>query len=337
MRCFALAQAWQDSGGDCIFAMAESTPAVERRLREKGMKVERLTTGVATAEDAKQTGHLADKENAAWIVVDGYQFRSAYQSAIKAAGFKLLFVDDNVHAETYSADLVLNQNIHANASLYAKREPSTRLLLGPRYAMLRREFRRWRNWQREIPRRGRKVLVTMGGSDPNNVTTRVIEAIRQLANPGLETAVLVGGSNPHLCSVQASLPKESMRLITDADNVAEWMTWADVAVAGAGTTIWEMCFLGLPSILLVLADNQQGAAAAADKMGFAWSVGSGTEMTASVIAGKLTELFNSSDQRTSQSEKGQTLVDGRGAERVVDAMRDIERDTPLNRDWVINS
>ncbi|MGA7930415.1 MAG: hypothetical protein WCA20_31015, partial [Candidatus Sulfotelmatobacter sp.] len=100
MRCFALAQAWQDSGGHCIFAMAESTPAVERRLREKGMKVEQLTAGVGTAEDAKQTGHLADKENAVWIVVDGYQFRSAYQSAIKAAGFKLLFVDDNGHAET---------------------------------------------------------------------------------------------------------------------------------------------------------------------------------------------------------------------------------------------
>jgi hypothetical protein len=72
-------------------------------------------------------------------------------------------------------------------------------------------------------------------------------------------------------------------------------------------------------------------------MGFAWSVGSGTEMTASVIAGKLTELFNSSDQRTSQSEKGRKLVDGRGAERVVQAMRDIERDTPLNWDWVITS
>ena len=234
--------------------MAESTPAVERRLQEEGMVVERLTARVGTAEDAKETGHLAGKKDAAWIVVDGYPFGSAYQLAIKAAGFRLLFVDDNVHAETYSADLVLNQNIHANASRYAKREPSTRLLLGPRYAMLRREFRRWRNWQREIPASGRKILVTMGGSDPNNLTARVIEAIRQLSNPDLETAVLVGGSNPHLRSVEASIQKESMRLIADATNVPELMTWADGAVAGAGTTFWEMCFLGLPGILLVLAE-----------------------------------------------------------------------------------
>jgi len=198
------------------------------------------------------------------------------------------------------------------------------LLLGPRYAMLRREFRQWRTWQREIPATGRKILVTMGGSDPNNLTTRVIEAIRQLSNPSLETVVLVGGSNPHFCSVEALIQKESMRLITDASNVPEWMTWADVAVSGAGTTFWEMCFLGLPGILLVLAENQKNVAAAADKMGIAWSLGRGTEVSASVIAGKLAELLNSADQRTSQSEKGRKLVDGRGAERVVAFLSDLE-------------
>jgi UDP-2,4-diacetamido-2,4,6-trideoxy-beta-L-altropyranose hydrolase len=326
MRCLALAQSWQDSGGQCIFAMTESTPAVEQHLREGGMRVEQLTASAGTAEDAKQTGHLAGKENAAWIVVDGYQFCAAYQLAIKAAGFKLLFIDDNVDSEPYSADLVLNQNIHASASLYARREPSTRLLLGPRYAMLRREFRQWRNWRREIPATGRKILLTMGGSDPNNLTARVIEAIRQLSNSGLETAVLVGGSNPHLQSVEASIraQKQGMRLIIGASNVGEWMTWADVAIAGAGTTVWEMCFLGLPAILLVLAANQESVAAEADKMGIAWNLGPGTNATASVIAGKLEELLNSDDRRKSQSEKGRELVDGRGAERVIAFLSDLE-------------
>ena len=335
MRCFALAQAWQDSGGHCIFAMAESTPAVERRLLENGMEVVRLTAGGGSAEDAKETGHIAAKENAPWIVVDGYQFRSAYQSAIKEAGFKLLFIDDNVHAESYSADLVLNQNIHAKASLYANREPSTRLLLGPRYAMLRREFRRWRNWQREIPATGRKILVTMGGSDPNNLTAKAIDAIRKVSSPGLETVILVGGSNPHLCSVEATIQKESMRLIADAADVPEWMTWADVAVAGAGTTFWEMCFLGLPGILLVIAENQASVAAAADKMGSAWSMGEGTEATSSAIAGKLVELLNSKEQRTSQSEKGRELVDGRGAERVVAFLSDFELRRTVETDCAV--
>lgn len=323
MRCLALAQAWQDAGGHCVFAMAESTPAVERRLQEEGMEVEPLHATAGTAEDAKHTGQLAGKKNAAWTVVDGYRFGSSYQLAIRAAGFKLLFLDDNVHAETYSADLVLNQNIHATAGLYASREPNTRLLLGPRYAMLRREFRRWRNWKRELPARGRKILVTMGGSDPNNLTAKVIEAVRQVSAPDLEMVVLVGGSNPHLRLAEASVRRDSMRLITDTPDVTDWMTWADVAIAGAGTTFWEMCFLGLPGILLVLAENQEGVAAAADKMGISWSLGSGSEVSASSIADKLAELLNSNDIRASQSSEGRKLVDGRGAERVIAFLSDL--------------
>jgi UDP-2,4-diacetamido-2,4,6-trideoxy-beta-L-altropyranose hydrolase len=341
MRCLALAQAWQGAGGQCVFAMAESTPALERRLRAEGMERQQLTAAAGTAEDATQTQHLAGEKCAAWIVVDGYQFGSEYQLSIKSAGFKLLFVDDNIHAENYSADLVLNQNLHATVNLYAKSEPYTRLLLGPRYAMLRRDFLGWRNWRREIPAIGGKILVTMGGSDPNNLTTRVIEAIRQLPNPNLETVVLLGGSNPHLRSVQAARgeSQQSMRLITDATNMAEWMAWADVAVAGAGTTFWEMCFLGLPGILLVLAENQRGVAAAAEKMGIAYSLGEAAEVSAPAIGGRLSELLNSHDKRKSQSEKGRTLVDGRGAERVVaflsglELRRTVESDCEVFWEW----
>jgi len=334
MRCLALAQAWQDTGGQSIFAMAESTPALEQRLRDEGMEIQPLTAAAGSAEDAKQTRHIAAEQGAAWIVVDGYQFGSEYQLAIKSAGFKLLFVDDNVHAQIYSADLVLNQNIHAATNLYAKREPYTRLLLGPRYAMLRRHFRGWRNWRRQVSASGRKILVTMGGSDPNNLTSRVIEAIWQVPNHDLETVVLLGGSNPHLRSVKAATGEhqQSMRLITDAANMAEWMAWADVAVAGAGTTFWEMCFLGLPGILLVIAGNQQRVAATADQMGIACSLGDAAEVSASAIAGKLAALLNSYEKRSSQSERGRALVDGRGAERVVAFLSDLELRRTLESD-----
>jgi len=326
MRCLALAQAWQDAGGQCVFVMAESTPALERRLRDEGMKIQPLAVSAGSLQDAKQTKDIASEQGVRWIVVDGYQFGAEYQQAIKSGGFKLLFVDDNVHAESYSADLVLNQNMHASASLYAKREPYTRLLLGPRYAMLRRDFCGWRDWRRQISASGRKILVTMGGSDPNNLTSRVIEAIRQVPTQDLETVVLLGGSNPHLQAVKAAIgaDQRSMRLITDAENMAEWMAWADVAVAGAGTTFWEMCLLGLPSVLLVLAENQRGVAAAAEEMGLACSLGDAAEASAPAIGSKLADLLNSYEKRSSQSEKGRALVDGRGAERVLAFLSDLE-------------
>jgi UDP-2,4-diacetamido-2,4,6-trideoxy-beta-L-altropyranose hydrolase len=324
MRCLALAQAWQDAGGKPVFAMAGFTLAIVKRIKEEGIEVEHLAAVTGAAEDAHETVQLASRKNANWIIVDGYQFGPDYQRAIKAAGFKLLFIDDYAHAAPYSADLVLNQNLQANRDLYSKRDPSTQLLLGPRYAMLRREFRPWRSWRREIPAVGRKILVTMGGSDPDNSTAKVIEAIASLGGLDLETTVLVGGSNPHLRDVEALINHESMRLITDTTCVPDLMTWADVAITGAGTTFWEMCFLGLPGILLVLAENQQGVAAVAEKMGIARNLGKGSEVSASFLAEKLIQLLRSSDTRRSQSEKGRDLIDGRGAGRVFAFLSDLE-------------
>ena len=98
------------------------------------------------------------------MVVDGYQFDAAYHKTLRDAGRKLLALDDNGDAGYYWADLVLNQNIHAQADWYAHRAPDTRLLLGTRYALLRREFLRWRGWQRDTPETAAKVMVTLAAA-----------------------------------------------------------------------------------------------------------------------------------------------------------------------------
>jgi UDP-2,4-diacetamido-2,4,6-trideoxy-beta-L-altropyranose hydrolase len=324
MRCLALAQVWQDTGGCAVFAMAQTTPAVEERLQREKIKVVQRKAEPGSGDDAQQTVVLARENQAAWVVIDGYCFGADYQTALKDAGLKVLFIDDNGHAGHYSADIVLNQNAHAGESLYRSREVSTQLLLGPRFAVLRREFAAWRGWKREIPKTARNVLVTMGGSDPDNLTAKVIEAIRELANPELETAILVGGSNPHLPAVEAAAKKDSMRVTVDAANIPELMAWADVAVAGAGTTFWEICFLGLPAILLTLAENQNAVALAGEGMGTAWSLGNGGDVSACDIAGKLAQLIDSREVRSRQSEQGRRLVDGRGAERVLAFLSDLE-------------
>src|SRR5271169_5127044 len=164
MRCLALAQAWHDGGGRAVFAMADATPAVEERLQSEGFEVTRLVVRVGSVADAEETAKLAHQHNASWAVVDGYGFGAEYQANLKSRGLKVLFIDDNGHAGHYSADLVLNQNVYAEEAPYRSRGLSTKLLLGPRFAMLRREFAAWREWRRENPAIVRKVLVTMGGS-----------------------------------------------------------------------------------------------------------------------------------------------------------------------------
>jgi UDP-2,4-diacetamido-2,4,6-trideoxy-beta-L-altropyranose hydrolase len=323
MRCLALAQAWQDAGGDAVFVMAQSTPAIEERLREYAVTIETFQQVPGSVEDAQASIEAARACGAKWIVVDGYQFGADYQKGLKKAGLKVLFVDDTGHAEHYLADLVLNQNAHAIAEMYRSRGGNTRLLLGPRYALLRREFASQRNFRREIPAIGRKVLVTMGGSDPENLTSRVIEALTLIEMPELEAVVVAGGSNPHLESLRAATARlgAGVRLLSNVDNMAEWMIWADVAVSAAGTICWEMCLLGLPSLLIDIAPNQTPVAEKLHRLGAAIHFGNAANAVPKTIAASLQELILSKESRATISRKAAELVDGRGAERVVEAIR----------------
>jgi len=321
MRCLALAQAWKDGGGNAIFVMADATPAVEERLRNEGFEVARVAVLVGSAADAEETAERAHHHGASWVVVDGYEFGAEYQASLKSRGLKVLFIDDNGHAGHYSADLVLNQNAHAREAFYPRRDASTRLLLGPRFAMLRREFTSWRGWKREIPEVARRVLVTMGGSDPDNVTERVVRAI--LAQPSLKAIVVVGGSNPHLLQLRELVvgAQQNVQLVENVPNMPELMSKTDVAISGAGTTSLEMCFLGLPALLIVLADNQRSAAEELNRRGAAINLGEGEEIRPSTFSSHLTHLISSQGARKAMSARSRELVDGYGAERVVRALQ----------------
>jgi UDP-2,4-diacetamido-2,4,6-trideoxy-beta-L-altropyranose hydrolase len=321
MRCLALAQAWQDAGGRAIFAMAETTPSLVQRLQDESIEIRRIEAQLGSDEDASVTVGMANTTNPDWIVVDGYHFGADYQAALKDAGLKVLFVDDNGHGGRYCADVVLNQNAHADESLYPNLGAATRLLLGPRFAMLRREFKSWSGWKRDIPGIARRVLVTMGGSDPDNFTQEVIQII--LNTPDLSATVVVGGSNPHVFRLQeivASAPRD-VKLVGNATNMPELIAESDLAVAGAGTTSWEMCFLGLPALLIVLADNQQNNAKELSRRGVAINLGASSGIEPSTLASHLTGLVHSRDTRKAISERGRSLIDGRGAERVVRALQ----------------
>src|SRR5689334_24006081 len=194
MRCLALAQAWQDLGGRVVFAMTEVTPSVQARLRSEDASLIQFSGTAGTLDDARQTVDSASKYQAKWVVVDGYQFGTDYQRALADSGLKSLFVDDNGHCDYYSANVVLNQNVYADEAAYVKRATHTKLLLGLRYAMLRREYSNMQAWQRFVPEVARKVLITMGGSDPMNLSVRILRALPNIGIEGFATKLVIGGS-----------------------------------------------------------------------------------------------------------------------------------------------
>ncbi len=319
MRCLALAQALQDEGGEAIFGLATHTPNLESRLKSEGMKVVHLDVELGSVEDATETSALAHSCSCQWVVVDGYHFRGEYQRRIKGAGLSLLFIDDYGHAEHYCADFVLNQNVYAHEGLYQNRESYTKLLLGTKYVLLRREFWQWQGWVREIPAVARKILVTLGGADPDNVTLKVIQALQEVTVEGLEAIVVVGGSNPHYEKLLAVVEKSEVliELRRNVTNMPELMAWADVAIAAGGSTTWELAFMGLPSLLIVLADNQKAIVDRLNSVEVAVSLGWHYFVSGSLILRKVGQLTKDEKRRSQMAKLSQDLIDGDGGDRVL--------------------
>lgn len=319
MRCLALAQAWQTSGGKAIFAVATELGRLQQRVRDEGIAIHLLSVALGSIEDGVKTIALAKQLGANWLVVDGYDFDARYQQQIKAAGLKLLFIDDYGHATHYYADLVLNQNVCADERLYANREPDTQLLLGTRYVLLRQEFLSWQTWQRQIPKIAKKVLVTLGGGDPDNVTLKVINALQQVEVQALEVVVVVGGSNPHYEQLKtvAQQSQVSISLQQNVTNMPELMAWADVAIAAGGSTNWELAFMGLPSIIVVLADNQRAIAQKLAELGAAVSLGWHEQVSPEQIAASIAQICLSKRLRYNIYQSSQNLANAKGQLKVL--------------------
>ena len=324
MRCLALAEHWRRAKGQVMFACSEIGRALEARLTSQGFVVHHLSASPGSADDAPETIRLAQRVSPAvsrlWLIADGYHFGADYQRTVKEAGLHALVVDDYGHSEHYYADYVLNQNLHADAGLYASREPRTRLMLGTRYVLLRQQFLAYRGHERTIPAIARKVLVTLGGADPGNITGMVLDALRGL---DVEARIVVGGSNPHLEDLQAQASRLGPRisLVVDTTEMPALMAWADVAIAAGGSTSWELAFMGLPSLVLVLADNQRDVAARLEEQGVSVNLGPPSALTARPIAVSTEALLKDEARRATMSSLGRSLVDGDGAARVVTRLR----------------
>jgi UDP-2,4-diacetamido-2,4,6-trideoxy-beta-L-altropyranose hydrolase len=298
--------------------MAMNMPSLKARLESLGIDVIEISAGMGSLDDVAQTVQIAKDLSASWIVVDGYHFSAKYQQTIKNSGAHLLLIDDQSSSDHYYADIVLNQNLHADESKYSSREPYTSLLLGTRYVLLREEFSKWKGWKREIPEVAQNLLVTLGGSDIGNITEKVVRAIGQIKFDKLEV-VIVGPNNSYYeeleCLVQKS--KAKIQLRKNVTDMSELMAWADVAVSAGGTTAWELAFMGLPMLTIALADNQSPVVEELSRVGAAVNLGWHQNISLDEVAEAISKLLRDASVRGEMSRRAQTLVDGMGADRVI--------------------
>ena len=328
MRCLALAEVWQERDGDVTFAMSEGAPLIEPRLRHGRLEAISITAVPGSEGDARQTGLLAKERSVSWVVTDGYRFDSKYQESLRErlneTGCRLLCIDDFRHASHYFADAVLDQSISiADQDLYADREAYTTVLAGSDYVLLRREFRKWRETSREIEcAPAKRLLVTLGGGG-NSIIPKIVRAVARLGRYSLECKIVIGPgfeSKESLELIGAGV-RQGITLLHSVIDMPELMAWADLAICGAGSTAWEMAFMGLPALLVILADNQEPLAERLDRQGVARSIGWHYALSDRQIAAELERLVLSPERRLCMSAVGRKMTDGRGAERVADYMQ----------------
>jgi UDP-2,4-diacetamido-2,4,6-trideoxy-beta-L-altropyranose hydrolase len=326
MRCLALAESWQDTGGEVFFVSSYDSPALEDRLKKDGIEILHISQEPGTVGDAVETARIAHERGADWIVVDGYHFGAEYQKTITGTGLSLLFIDDYGHADHYYADIVLNQNIYADMSFYKNNEPYTRFLLGTKYVLLRREFLKYSDWHRDIPEVARKILVTLGGSDPDNVTLKVIKAVRTVELDGLEVVVVIGGANPHFDLIHETVKDLSnFTLIKNAEDMPELMAWADIAISGGGNTCLELMYMGLPTCVILMAKNQVQNVNSLDQKKIIINLGNSKSLNQEQVANNIFNLIQNRHRRQKMSEESKILITGNGSIEITRHLK--KRDT----------
>lgn len=265
--------------------------------------------GATQEQDAKQTIQVIH-DNADLLIVDSYALDEVWHKQLKPHAKKIMVIDDLADRQ-FDCDVLLNQNLGSQKEDYQGKLPSDcELLLGCDYALLRTEFAELRKQTKEKrmnTKEIKNILINMGGSDNNNVTYDVLQQL----NDDFHVVVVLGGASPHKKMINEFVKNKNIKVevIINADNMAELMLKADLAIGASGTTSLERCCLGLPTLLYVLAENQKRIAENLEQLG--------ATMIVRDLENDIQALVDDFSLWQFMSSKSQSICDGLGAEKVV--------------------
>lgn len=315
LRCLALAESLARQGLAALFAVDTLTLETVGLLRDGPFDI--VTT---RHDEAPAIGPARDAEV---VIFDSYDLDRTFESRWRRAGRIRVAIDDLAN-RAHDCELLVDPSPGRLEADYAALVPGgCSVLSGPSFALLRAEFQRCRS--RALERRSaapvRRLLVAMGLTDVGGVTRRAVEAVL-MADLGIAIDAVAGRGAASLPWLRGAARSAALDVHVDLNGaaMAELMAAADIAIGGAGGTSLERCCLGLPSLVILLADNQQRSAEALERAGAAWLVGDVASATPRRIASVLTTIAHQADERERCSKAAAALVDGAGADRVARAI-----------------
>lgn len=357
MRCLTLADALRAQGAQCHFISRAHPGNLISTIQQRGYKVNRLVAPVqqaqaaikkiaAAAQDTQPNqapepfhtarlgstwqADIADTEDVLanlqpdWLVVDHYALDQRWESALQPHYKKLMVIDD-LADRVHGCNLLLDQNLGRQPQDYAKLVPADcQVLTGPQYALLRPEFsalRRYSLQRRQVQTSIGRLLITMGGVDQDNATGQVLQTLKACALPaGCRITVVMGLTAPWLQNVRelaAQMPWPTV-VVVNVNDMARRMADSDLAIGAAGSTSWERCCLGLPTLIAVLAENQQPGAQAMEALHAGRLIGLVGDI-AKQLPLTVAELIEPAC-RTRMIRAASAITDGLGIDKVLTAM-----------------
>jgi len=333
IRCLTLADGLKQRGGHIRFVSRELPAHLRDMLTAKGIELALLDNnasaapiddltyadwlGTSQAQDAQATIRALSDRNWDWLVVDHYALDARWESMLRQTAKKIMVIDD-IADRQHDCHVLLDQNFYSDMQTrYSGKVPAhCQLLLGPRYALLRDEFRKLR--EQVQPRTGpvKRILVFFGGVDADNYTGRAIEALTEIDIKDVHVDVVIGAQHPCRAEIETNCAAQGFVCHVQTDKMAELMAAADLAIGAGGTATWERCCLGLPALVFCTADNQQKQVADAAQEGLLYTPAFDMDLAATIKTHTAALLENHCLRRLI-SGRALQVVDGCGGGRII--------------------
>jgi UDP-2,4-diacetamido-2,4,6-trideoxy-beta-L-altropyranose hydrolase len=332
VRCLTLADALRERGAHASFVSRDMPDPLIARIVAGGHELVSLPPAGPgdPAEDpvgdAQATLRVLRKRACDWLVVDHYGFERHWEEMVAPAACSILVVDDLAN-RAHVCDVLLDQNYYEDGdSRYSRILPSAaRRLLGPTYALLRPQFPAAR--AALSPPADERLFVSVGGHDPFGLCEKVVGALRVISR-SLNADIVTGADEAlHARVKEAAIGLPGVKVHGFVDNMAALMATCTMAVGAGGSSTWERCALGLPSLVAIVADNQRQMVEDLARARVIATLGEAGRVTIPTLSQAIVDFFEDTSRRVAMRRAGLQLVDGLGAERVADVLQEVSWNT----------
>ncbi|MFP7231221.1 UDP-2,4-diacetamido-2,4,6-trideoxy-beta-L-altropyranose hydrolase [Bacillus subtilis] len=331
MRCLTLANALRKKGANITFVCRSLQGHLAEVIREqqfdlimlpapqKNVLIPKSTLhsdwlGVPWHVDSAETSRAIQDMNKeiSLLIIDHYAIDINWELEVKKYAKKIMVIDD-LADRLHHCDILLDQNLYPHyKERYANLVPkSCKQFLGPEYVLLRDEFYSFQPNNKNRDGSIKKIFVFFGGTDPTNETKKVIHAFKQLNLHDIELDIVIGNTNTHKNDIESICKKHDFcSFHCQVNHIAELMYNADLAIGAGGTSAWERCYLGLPAIVITVAENQELIAETLDQLGAIQYLGPKESVKESDIVSSINEMINNPLLLIQMSQKARMLLEG---------------------------